>query len=83
MSGKERLQEAIKGVTVEVMAQLGTGRITGHQLLHLKVGNVIQLEKGVNECLVAKVEGVPMLKARPGVRSGSKAIKIEQWFKRS
>lgn len=80
---KERLQEAIKGVMVEVMAELGTGRITGHQLLRLKAGNVIRLEKGVKECLVAKVEGVPMLKARPGVRSGNKAIKIEQWFTRS
>jgi flagellar motor switch protein FliM len=80
---KELLQEGIKGIMVELRAELGTGRITGHQLLRLKVGNVIQLEQGVNECLVAKVEGVPMLKVRPGARSGNNAIKIKEWFTRS
>ncbi len=75
---KERLQEGIKDIMVEVRAELATGRITGHQLLGLKVGDVIQLEQDVKECLVAKVEGVPKLKGRAGVTRGNKAIRIEQ-----
>ena len=80
---KERLKEGIRGIMVEVRAELGAGRITGHQLLGLKVGSVIQLEQSVNDCLVAKVEGVPMLKGRAGVRGGNKAIKIQKWCTRS
>ena len=80
---KKHLREGIRGIMVEVVAELGTARITGHELLRLKVGNVIQLEQGVNEHLVAKVEGVPMLKVRPGARSGNNAIKVKQWFIRS
>ena len=75
---KERLQEGIKDIMVEVRAELATGRITGHQLLGLKVGDVIQLEQDVKECLVAKVEGVPKLKGHAGVTRGNKAIRIEQ-----
>jgi len=75
---KERLQEGIKDIMVEVRAQLATGRITGHQLLGLKVGDVIQLEQDVKECLVAKVEGVPKLKGHAGVTRGNKAIRIER-----
>jgi flagellar motor switch protein FliM len=75
---KERLQERIKDIMVEVRAELGTGYITGHRLLGLKVGDVIQLQQDVKECLVAKVEGVPKLKGRAGVIGGNKAVKIEQ-----
>ena len=75
---KECLQERIKDIMVEVRAELGTGWITGHRLLGLKVGDVIQLQQDVKECLVTKVEGVPKLKGRAGVIGGNKAIKIEQ-----
>ena len=77
---KERLQEGIKDIMVEVRAELATGRITGHQLLGLKVGDVIQLEQDVKECLVAKVEGVPKLKVHAGVTRGNKAIRIERRY---
>ena len=75
---KECLQERIKDIMVEVRAELGTGWITGHRLLSLKVGDMIQLQQDVKECLVTKVEGVPKLKGRAGVIGGNKAIKIEQ-----
>ncbi len=75
---KKRLQKRIKDIMVEVRAELGTGRITGHRLLGLKVGDVIQLQQDTNDLLVAKVEGVPKLKGRAGVTKGNKAIRIEQ-----
>jgi flagellar motor switch protein FliM len=78
MAWKELLQERIKQVMVEVRAELGTGWITGHRLLSLKVGDVIQLQQDVNEWAVTKVEGVPKLKGRAGVIGGNKAVKIEQ-----
>lgn len=78
MGWKRRLQKRIRDIMVEVRAELGTGRITGHRLLALKAGDVIQLQQDVNDYLVAKVEGVPKLKGRAGVTRGNKAIKIEQ-----
>ncbi len=75
---KERLQGRIKEIMVEVRAELGTGWITGHRLLGLKVGDVIQLQQDVNEYVLTRVEGVPKLKGRAGVIGGNKAIKIEQ-----
>ena len=78
MGWKERVQERIKDLIVELRAELGTGRITGHRLLGLTVGDVIQLQQNVNESLVAKVEGVPKFKGRAGVVRGNKAIKIEK-----
>ncbi|MBW1739609.1 MAG: flagellar motor switch protein FliM [Deltaproteobacteria bacterium] len=75
---KKRLQGRIKDSMVNVMVELGTIQITGHGLLGLKVGDVIQLEQDVNERLVAKVEGVPKFKGRAGIIRGNKAIKIEQ-----
>ena len=77
---KERLQQRIKDIMVELRAELGTGRITAQQLLGLKVGDVIQLQQDVNDLLVANVEGVPKLKGRAGVTRGNRAIKIEQRY---
>ena len=47
-------------------------------MARLKIGDVIQLQQDVKECLVTKVEGVPKLKGRAGVIGGNKAVKIEQ-----
>ena len=74
---KKHLEEQIKNSMVEVRAELGTAQITGQRLLGLKVGDVIQLQQDVNDCLVATVEGVPKLKGRAGVTRGNKALKIE------
>jgi flagellar motor switch protein FliM len=75
---KKRLRRRIKDIMVEVTAELGTGRITGHHLISLKVGDVIQLQQDVNDFLITNVEGVPKLKGRAGLIRGNKAIKIEQ-----
>jgi flagellar motor switch protein FliM len=78
MSWKKRLRQELGDIMVEVKAELGTGRITGHHLVSLKVGDVIQLRQDVNDFLVAKIEGVPKLKGRAGTIKGNKAIKIEK-----
>jgi len=75
---RKRLRQRIKNIMVEVTAELGTGHITGHRLISLKVGDVIQLQQDVNDLLVAHVEGVPKLKGRAGLIRGNKAMKIER-----
>jgi flagellar motor switch protein FliM len=75
---KKCLQERIQETRVEMVVELGVAQITAERLLGLTVGDVIQLEQGVTQDLVAKVEGLPKLKGRPGVVRGNQAIKIGQ-----
>ena len=75
---KKHLGKQIKDSMVEVRAEFGTAQITGQRLLGLKVGDVIQLQQDVNDCLVATVESVPKFKGRAGVARGNKAIKVER-----
>jgi len=80
VSWKRRLYERIRDVMVELSAELGTAQITGSRLLSLKVNDVIQLQQGVNDVLITKVEGVPKLKGHVGVIRGNKAIKIKERY---
>ena len=49
----ERFSDRLKSIEVEVAVELGTRRITVQDLLQLKVGDVLMLEKDVSEPLVA------------------------------
>jgi flagellar motor switch protein FliM len=75
---KECLQERLQEARVDMVVELGVAQITAERLLGLAVGDVIQLEQDVTQDLVAKVEGVPKFKGRPGLVRGSQAIKIGQ-----
>ena len=72
------LQERIQETRVEMVVELGAAHMTAERLLGLTVGDVIQLEQDVTQDLVAKVEGLPKFKGRPGVVRGNQAIKIGQ-----
>lgn len=75
---KKCFQKQIKETGVEMVVELGVAQITAQRLLGLTVGDVIQLKQDVTQDLVAKVEGVPKFKGRPGVVRGNQAIKIGQ-----
>jgi flagellar motor switch protein FliM len=75
---KKRLQKQIKETGVEMVVELGVAQITAQRLLGLNVGDVIQLKQDVTQELIAKVEGVPKFRGRPGVIRGNQAIKIGQ-----
>jgi flagellar motor switch protein FliM len=75
---KKSLQERIQETKMEMVVELGIAQMTAERLLRLTVGDVIQLEQDVTQELVAKVEGLPKFKGRPGVVRGNQAIKIGQ-----
>ncbi len=72
-----RFREQLKEAEVELTVELGRTQIDSGQLLNLKVGDILQLEKDVSDPLVALVEGVPKFLGRPGIYRGAKAFRVE------
>jgi len=70
------LRDMLLGFDVEVVAEVGKAKLTVKELMDLKVGNVIILDKSISDDLSFKVEGIPKFTGTPGYRKGSQAIKI-------
>jgi flagellar motor switch protein FliM len=71
-----RLKGELMGVYVDVDVELGKTKISSRELTSLKPGNVIVLEKDVNEPLVVKVQNLPKFSARPGRIKDNLAVDI-------
>ena len=73
---KNHLQQA----TVEMAVEVGRTQIPARQLLELKPGDVLILDRDYTEPLVVKVESVPKFNAFAGLWKGKKAFKINQFI---
>ena len=78
----KRLRGELMQTEVELVAELGTTRITPERLMGLKVGDTIMLGNDVSDPLEIKVQGIPKFKGFPGVSRGMKALKITQIIER-
>jgi flagellar motor switch protein FliM len=67
---------------VEMVAELGTTKITPEDLMGFKVGDTLMLGNDVSDPLILKVEHNPKLKGFPGVSRGNKAIQITEVIER-
>ena len=72
-----RFRVQLREAEVELTVELGRTEIRSGDLLKLKVGDVLTLDKDVSDYLVAMVEGVPKFKGRPGIYRGAKAFRVE------
>jgi flagellar motor switch protein FliM len=68
------LREEMKEAKVRMSCALAEAELTLRELSRLNVGDVIPIE--LANYVVAKVEGVPVLKCQYGVSRGSNAIKV-------
>lgn len=71
-----RFISQVREAEVNLLVELGRSSITGAELLDLKVGDVIMLDKDVQEPLLVQVEGVPKFRAFAGSSRGQKAIRL-------
>ncbi|MGB9710050.1 MAG: flagellar motor switch protein FliM [Thermodesulfovibrio sp.] len=71
-----RLKAQIKQCPVNVEAVLGKVTIDFKTLLELKVGDIVNLQKRIDEDMDLLVEGVPKFKGKLGTFKGNYAIKI-------
>jgi flagellar motor switch protein FliM len=72
-----RFRAQLREAEVELTVELGRTFVNSGDLLNLKAGDVLTLNKDVGDYLVAMVEGVPKFKGRPGVYRGAKAFRVE------
>jgi flagellar motor switch protein FliM len=73
----ERLAERLRTSEVEVVVEFGKGQVKTQDLLKLKVGDVIPLNKELATPLMAKIQGVPKFLGRGGVYGAKKAFQVE------
>lgn len=75
-----KFRKQLRKVPVEIAVELGKAVVTGRELLHLNVGDVIQLDTYSKDKLKVKVEGVTKLMGYPGYYKGSQALQISNIF---
>ncbi|SPF31268.1 Flagellar motor switch protein FliM [Syntrophobacter sp. SbD1] len=71
-----RLKKLIEGVPVELSVELGSASLKGSELMNMEIGDVIVLNNDAGTPLVVKVEGVPKLRATPGICRGNLAFQV-------
>jgi flagellar motor switch protein FliM len=72
-----RLRRLLHEVPVEISVELGTTSLKGSELMNMEIGDVIMLDNDVSKPLVVKVEGMPKLRAMPGVCRGNLAFQVQ------
>ncbi|KIL73579.1 flagellar motor switch protein FliM [Bacillus badius] len=77
----ENLQKRIQKAEVPVVSELGGTSITIEEFLALSIGDVIELEKRIDEPLIVKVSDIPKFTAQAGKLNKKMAIQILDDFK--
>lgn len=70
------LREQIGNVPVSIRAEIGTARIRVTDLLNLKAGDVVQLDRKSREPADVFVEGVLKFNAKPGISDNNYSLQI-------
>lgn len=73
---REKLQERLNAVYVNMQAQLGTTEITVDDFLKLSTGDIITLQDKSNSAVKVFIEGKPYFYAKPGSIGKNKGIQI-------
>ena len=75
---RKHIEEKIKELAINVRCTLGMTKITGRELLEIKVDDVIPLEQGVNDSITVSVEDIPKFRGFPGTHNSKQAIRISE-----
>jgi len=72
------LRKQLQGAEVEIVAHLGTGKISLREILNLKEGDVIPLN--LSPRIEAQVDNVPLMECTYGQQNGQYALKVERFI---
>ncbi|MBW8077502.1 MAG: flagellar motor switch protein FliM [Gallionella sp.] len=70
------LSKQVQSASIELVATLGSAKLTVAQVMKMHSGDVIPLE--VEENITASVDGVPMMECKYGASNNQYALKIEK-----
>lgn len=72
------LKAIILNSSVECRIELGRTEITGDRLLHLKIGDIIQLDQDADKSVLVGMEDIPKFKGYAGIQRGLQAFSIDK-----
>lgn len=72
----ERFREQLLECPVTITVEMGKTILPVRDILNLSTGDVILLDKSVDELIVARIENVPKLSGRPGLYRGNQAFQV-------
>jgi flagellar motor switch protein FliM len=72
------LRKQLKDAEVEIVATLGTSRITLGEILKLKAGDIIPIN--IPDRIVANVDEIPLIECTYGQQDGRYALKIDRFI---
>jgi flagellar motor switch protein FliM len=75
---RKTLVEKIREMNVNLNCTLGNAKISGKELLAMKVDDVIPLDQRIGDSVEVKVEGVSKFKGYPGCCNNKQAIRIRE-----
>lgn len=76
--GDPRMMDAVAGVLVQVVAELGRLDLSLGRVLALSKGETLRLPTAVDEPICVRVEGVAKFKAVPVVSRGQLAVQVKE-----
>lgn len=74
----KKISKSIRNVHVPLKVKLADAKIKMHELLQLRVGDIICTQKNVNTPLLISVKGIPKYWGRPGTYKGYTAVQIDE-----
>lgn len=72
------LRKQLQSAEVEIVAQLGSGKISLREILKLKAGDVIPLN--IPSKIEVQVDNVPLMECTYGQQNGQYALKVERFI---
>jgi len=73
---RDQLGNLLKDTEVQLVAELGMTMRSIGQILEMDTDDIIRINKGPQDAVTIKVEGVPKFMGMPGVVKGNRAIQV-------
>ena len=73
-----KMRDRIMGVPVEARAILGRKKMSLHEFASLGAGNVIMVDRYVNDAIDVEIHRKTKFRGKMGVFKGSKAVRVDE-----
>jgi flagellar motor switch protein FliM len=73
----KKISKTIRDMKVEMKVKLAEATMNMHELVNLRVGDIIATQKPADSPLLTSIEGIPKFWAKPGLYKGYTAVQIE------